>query len=366
MRDVSDIRPRSGASAGQPSLAQRLSGPVLDRFPKLRAFAGEVGGTPLVEVPGDPGGARILAKCEWTNPTGSVKDRTAVGLMSTLLGRLDPAHVAGQHVLEYSGGNLGFALARLCRELGLELTLVQSAGTPPEQVQALREDGAEVLLVPGERGFLGVMLEAMYLAREHPRWHFLYQHTNVANVVVHRRSTGAEIVEQLGALDATVDAWVTAIGTGGTLIGVWQALLAANPFVTACATTPAELPYGSLAPPNGEPKFAGSGGLGLGWRQPLVAPFDANVSRHFTYAMDEALDAMAAFHELTGVWLGSSAAANWLAAREIARALGPGRTVVTLFASLATDAERAKAEARRPPADVAWEPGAGLVELDRR
>lgn len=366
MRDIRDIQPRSGPSGGQASLAQRLTGPILDRFPALRAFAGQVGGTPLVEVPGDPDGARILAKCEWTNPTGSVKDRTAVGLMSAMLDKLDPPSLRGQRVLEYSGGNLGFALARLCRDLDLDLTLVQSAGTPADQVESLRGQGAEVILVPSERGFLGVMLEAMYLARDHPEWPFLYQHTNAANVVVHRRSTGAEIVEQLGARGGTVDGWVTSIGTGGTLIGVWQALLACNPFVTVCATTPAELPYGSMAPPNGDPKFAGSGGLGLGWRQPLVAPFDANVSQHFTYGMDEALDAMATFHDLTGVWIGSSAAANWLAARSMAGRMGPGRTVVTLFAGLATDAERVKAEARRQARSACWDARGGLVELDRR
>jgi cysteine synthase A len=138
---------------------------------------------------------------------------------------------------------------------------------------------------------------------------------------------------------------VASIGTGGTLVGVYRALSAVHPGVALYATTPAELPYGSPAVPDGRPKFAGSGGLGNGIRQSFVKRHDELVREHLTYAYADTLVYMRDFHRETGMWIGSSSAANLVAARTLARRLGPDSVVVTVFPSGGTPEERQKAAA---------------------
>lgn len=274
----------------------------------------------------------------------------------------------GLHVLEYSGGTLAVPLARLCQELGMSITLVLSSGSDPSLLDQLAALHADVELVDKAKGFYAVMERAMELSRRNPAWKFLYQHENEANIFMHETTTGQEILEQLPIArvdersetmpggDPTgfaggagrkaprgVDAWVTSIGTGGSLIGVYRALSRVYPGLTMHATTPAEMPYGSSEAGNGKPKFAGSGGLGNGIRQPFVRPYDDLVRGHMTYGYSETLMLMRDFHRETGMWIGSSAAANLAAARTLAAGLGPDGIVITLFPSAGTPEEQARA-----------------------
>ncbi|PPS69499.1 hypothetical protein BV882_27535 [Streptomyces sp. 46] len=307
-----------------------------DRHPAFRRFAAALGNTPLIPLPGPDGGARLLGKCEWENPAGSIKDRVAYALMGDALQRHGNSPLAGLRVVEYSGGNLARALSLLCADLGVTARFVLSSASPRSLLDVLAERGAQVDLVDKELGFLEVVRTALRTPVEEDGWTLLYQHRNPANLLLHEAATGQEIIRQLDGRAPA--AWVASIGTGGTLIGVLRALRSAFPGVRAVGVTPEELPYGSPEPPNGKPKYAGSGGMGHGIRQPFVALHDHEIE-HYAVSYPQALDGMAEFHRLTGVRIGSSAAANWLTARRIAAALPPSQTVVTVLPDAGTPEE---------------------------
>jgi cysteine synthase len=306
------------------------------RFPALGRFHAGLGKTELIEVPSLPGGARIVAKCEWQNPAGSIKDRVAYALLAAALQRHGDRPLAELKILEYSGGNLAAALSKLGHALGLQTRFVLSSFAPPSLLDLLAERGARVELVDKSLGFYAVIEHALKLAAAEPDWTLLYQHRNAVNVQFHHDTTGAEILRQLNGRQP--DAWVASIGTGGTLIGVSRALRAANPRLRTIGATPAELPYASLQPSNGLPKYAGSGGMGCGIRQPFVRADDEFVE-HRSLSFDDAMRGMAEFRALTGLKIGSSASANWQIARHVARELSPQQTVVTVFPDAGTPEE---------------------------
>lgn len=314
-------------------LGERLSDTfaawVPDRYPSLRHFIERVGNTSLLPVPGDSQGARIFAKCEWENPCGTIKDRVAVAMMwSALTQGYDPRR---QEILEYSGGQLSVALAEICAGLEATAQMVLSEATAPSLIEAVRSCGARVDLVPKSAGFWGVIERAEALKAANPDYWFLYQHRNPANPAMHRNATAEEILRQLAG--TRIDAWVAAIGTGGTLAGVGSRLREVYPDISLFGVTPAELAYGSAEPPNGLPKFAGSGGLGSGRKQQFVEAMESAIAGHFHIAYPEALREMARFASDTGIRIGSSAAANLLAARKVAARLGSEAVVVTVFPS---------------------------------
>jgi cysteine synthase A len=314
---------------------------VENRYPALRRFAAALGDTRLIPLPGN-GGARLLGKCEWENPAGSVKDRVAYALMADALQRHGNRPLGELRVLEYSGGTLARSLSLLCADLGVTARFVLSSASPQSLLAFLAEHGAQVTLVDKELGFLEVVRSALRTAAEDDGWTLLYQHRNPANLRLHETTTGQEIVRQLGG--TAPDAWVASIGTGGTLIGVLRALRAHFPGVRAVGVTPRELPYGSAEPPNGLPKYAGSGGMGHGIRQPFVTLYDDEIEQR-TVSYPEALEGMAEFRRLTGLRIGSSAAANWLTARRIAETLPPSSTVVTVLPDAGSPEEWARLDA---------------------
>lgn len=302
---------------------------VPDRYPALRPFIERVGNTPLLAIPGAPEEARIYAKRESENPCGTIKDRVALAMMWRALSQgYDPR---SQEILEYSGGQLSVALAQICAALEAPAQMVLSDATAPSLVEAVRSCGARVELVPKSAGFWGVMQRAVALKAARPDYWFLYQHQNPANVAMHRSATAEEILRQLPGV--RIDAWIAAIGTGGTLAGVGSRLREVHPEISIYGVTPAELPYGSPEPPNGLPKFAGSGGLGCGRKQQFVQAIEDSIGGHFHIFYPEALAEMARFEEATGIRIGSSAAANLLAARRVAARLGPQAVIVTVFPS---------------------------------
>ncbi|WP_018132425.1 PLP-dependent cysteine synthase family protein [Effusibacillus pohliae] len=295
---------------------------------RLKRFTQKLGNTPVVEIPAVPGSGRIFAKCEWYNPTGSVKDRAAYEMMMDVLLEKERNNQQHLHILEYSGGNLGISLATICNLLEINLTLVLSSGSHKSLLKKLQMLGAKVELVDKQKGFWGVMETAFRLSESSDSYTFLYQHRNEANFRAHRNGTAIEILRQI---PNQIDAWVASIGTGGTLMGVYETLSSKYPNIQLHAVTPAELPYGSDQPPNGLRKFAGSGGLGCGRKQYFVERNEGEVTRHWTYRFEETLEEAKRFYVETGVQIGTSAAANLLAARSIAAELGTNSTVVTIF-----------------------------------
>ncbi|WP_410013491.1 pyridoxal-phosphate dependent enzyme [Sodalis sp. C49] len=314
---------------------------ALDMFPQLSSFHAALGNTTLMPVPGPEGGASIMAKLEFENPFGSVKDRTAFGMFCEAVNKHD-FHQGPLKLLDASGGNMGRALAMLGNMCDIAVHLVIPDSSPEVLVKALREANAGLTLVDSRYFLLGLMARAEEIALADPGWTLLAQHRNLVNVAVHQHGTGQEIRRQLRGDKA--GGWVAAVGTGGTLSGVYAALAQDNPALKVQGTTPRELPFGTLAPPNGRDKFAGAGGMGFGFRQPFISRMQLDVLPFSLIGWQESLAAMYEFYHLTGIRIGASSAANWKSACRLAQTLGPDQQVVTLFADAGSDSDREKGE----------------------
>jgi len=209
------------------------------RFDSLRAAVGE---TPLVGLPrlSPSENARLWAKLEDRNPTGSVKDRPALAMLAAAErdGRLWP----GCTVLEPTSGNTGISLAMACRSAGYRLVCVMPENTSVERRQLLTAYGAEIIFSPVAGGSNQAVAVAKQLAAEHPDWVMLYQYGNQANIEAHYRGTGPEILRDL----PTVTHFVAGLGTTGTLVGAGRYLREHKPDVQVIAAEPryGELVYG--------------------------------------------------------------------------------------------------------------------------
>jgi cysteine synthase A len=299
------------------------------RYPPLAEFRRQLGHTPLREVPSVPGGARILAKCEWENPVGSIKDRVAYALVADALQAHDRGPGGQLRLVAYSGGDLADAMSLLGERIGIPMRFVLASFVPQSLLAMLDSRGALVDLVPKERGFLYTIRTAQRIAAEEPEWTLVFQHANPVNVAMHERTTGREILDQLG--DVRPDLWLASIGSGGTLVGVLRALRSRFPHLRMVGVTPEEAPYGSPAAPSGGPTYEGSGGHGYGIKQPFVKAHDDLIEAHRHVSSHRALRAMGEFFDLTGTRIGSSAAANWLIAKEYAKTMPSDSVVVTVF-----------------------------------
>lgn len=313
------------------SFFRSLDPSIFEQFPVMWDYALRLGETPLIEVPSGHGCGRIFAKAEWHNPNGTIKDRVAWGMLYGLLARTPPELRACLRVIEYSGGSLAVALSQLCNVMNVPLTMVVPDNTPQSVQQKLHELQAEVMLADIEDGFYGISQQTAKIAAER-KLSFLYQHKNEWNVALHANTTGREIIEQLPPVKGPL-AFVASTGTGGTFAGVSSVLCKHFPDTELYLCNPAELPYGAAIPPNGLPKFLGSAGFGLGRKQPFVEPIESKVRHQYVFTYPAALQGIGEFYRLTGLEIGSSAAANWQAAKSIAARLGPTGTVVTVFPS---------------------------------
>ncbi|WJV63930.1 pyridoxal-phosphate dependent enzyme [Pectobacteriaceae bacterium CE70] len=311
-------------------------------FPQLKKFYAKLGRTPLIPVPSPEGHATILAKYEFNNPFGSVKDRTAFGLFCDAINQHDFSK-GELKLLDSSGGNMAKALAKLGEVCGISVQVVIPDSSSEMLIDTLKSANAIVTLVDCKQFLLGIIARSQQIARDDSSWTLLSQHLNLVNTAVHQYQTGAEIINQLNG--TRVDGWVSAVGTGGTFSGVFAALNGHNPQLIAWGTTPTELPYGTLNAPNGEAKFAGAGGLGFGFRQPFISELMPKNLPFNEVSYREALSAMYEFYHLTGVKIGASSAANWKTAWKLASTLKKHQQVVTLFADAGTDTEREKGEA---------------------
>src|SRR5476651_1882432 len=162
---------------------------AFNMFPQLAEFYQRLGQTPLMPVPGPKDGARILAKCEFENPFGSVKDRAAFGLFCDAINQHDFSQ--GQlKLLDASGGNMGRALAMLGKLCDIPVHLVVPDSSPDTLIKALYDAHADVTLVDRQHFLLGLIARAQDIAQRDPGWTLLSQHLNLANVAVHQYQTG--------------------------------------------------------------------------------------------------------------------------------------------------------------------------------
>ncbi|OGT30999.1 MAG: hypothetical protein A3E87_06190 [Gammaproteobacteria bacterium RIFCSPHIGHO2_12_FULL_35_23] len=311
-------------------------------FKRLDQF--KIGNTQLMYLEPENLSAKVFAKCEWENEFGSIKDRVALAMLKACLKEHPELLMENTpfKIIEYSGGNLAISLAKMCSVLGVKLTVVLPGSVPKVLINDLENSGSEVILSVKEKGFLGAMLLAKKLARRDKYAIFLYQHKNKANIECHRDSTAQEITFKLRQSFNYIkpQAFVASIGTGASLIGIYEGLKHYYPNIMLYATSPEEMPYGTKQAPHARQKFAGSGGLGYGLRQYFVNPYEHEIKSFFNISLGECYKAALNFYHKTGVLIGSSSAANWIASKKIAQEYGPDLAVLTIFPSLATETEK--------------------------
>lgn len=189
--------------------------------------------TPLIRLPCDT--ATLLAKAEWYNPAGSVKDRVALAMLqdAQLRGLLKP----GGTVIEATSGNTGIALAALSAQLGCRCIIVMPENMSRERILRMRAYGARVELSPAADGMSGAVRLAKELADTIPGSFWTDQFSNEANPAAHFTSTGPEIWQQTAG---HVDIFVAGVGTGGTITGVGRYLKQHNPSIRVIAVEPAD------------------------------------------------------------------------------------------------------------------------------
>lgn len=271
------------------------------------------------------GCAEILVKLEWENPTGSVKDRMADAVISRAEadGRLRP----GDTVVEYTGGSTGASLAMVCAAKGYRIRIVSSDAFSREKLDQMAAFGAELTLVPSEGGrttkqlILDMIEAARELSRE-PRTYWTDQLNNHDSIAGYH-PLGEEIWSQT---EGRVAAFVHCVGTAATVRGVATVLRRRGPGVEIVAVEPAESPVLS----GGDPGPHKIEGVGIGYIPPLWdrSLVDAIVS----VPTDEAKAMAGRLAREEGIFAGTSAGANVLAAIQAGRRLGSGATVVTLAA----------------------------------
>lgn len=280
-----------------------------------------IGNTPLVRLRRvvGPEQATVLGKLESLNPGGSVKDRIALAMVEQAEreGRLKP----GDTIVEPTSGNTGIGLAVVCAVRGYRLVLTMPEDMSIERRKLIGRFGAEFVLTPAIEAMSGAVYAAEEMVRQHG-YFMPQQFVNPANPEVHRRTTAQEI---LAATDGRLDAFVAAVGTGGTISGVGQVLKQELPEVLVIAVEPARSPVLS----GGRPRPTGIQGIGAGF---VPGVLDRSVLDEIITVTDEdALQMTARLTREEGLLVGISAGANVCGALQVAARLSAGRTIVTML-----------------------------------
>ena len=284
-----------------------------------------IGNTPLLELThieqAENLQAKILAKLEYFNPAGSVKDRIAKAMIddAEAAGKLKPGSV----IIEPTSGNTGIGLASVAAARGYRIIIVMPETMSVERRQLMKAYGAELVLTDGAKGMKGAIAKADELAKEIPNSFVPGQFVNPANPEAHRRTTGPEIWQDT---DGKVDIFVAGVGTGGTVTGTGSYLKAQNPAVKVVAVEPASSPVLSKGTA-GAHKIQG---IGAGFVPDVL---DTKVYDEIIAVSNE--DAFATgklVGHKEGVLVGiSSGAAVWAAVELAKRPENKGKNIVVLL-----------------------------------
>lgn len=287
---------------------------------------GGIGNTPLVElqkiVP--PGSARILAKLEWANPTGSMKDRMAKAAIerAEVDGRLKP----GGTVVEYTAGTTGISLSFVCAAKGYALEIVFSDAFSEEKRRTMLAFGAHITNVPSDNKQISEALikEMMRTAEQLSRrpGHWYCDQLNNRDAIEGYLPLGQEIWEQT---NGKIDAFVHSVSTAHSIHGVTQALWRHNERISIIAVEPSESAVLS-GKPSGSHQIEG---IGIGFIPPLWEPRLINSIETVSTQEAKAMARRLAREE--GIFAGTSSGANVAAALRVSKNLGPGATVVTII-----------------------------------
>ena len=284
-----------------------------------------IGRTPLLELThieaAEGLDAKILAKLEYFNPAGSVKDRIAKAMIddAEATGKLKPGSV----IIEPTSGNTGIGLASVAAARGYRIIIVMPETMSVERRQLMKAYGAELVLTDGSKGMKGAIAKADELAKEIPNSFVPGQFVNPANPDAHKRTTGPEIWEDT---DGRVDIFVAGVGTGGTVTGVGEYLKSQNPAVKVVAVEPATSPVLS----KGTAVAHKIQGIGAGF-----VPDELNTKVYdevIPVANEDAFATGKLVGHKEGVLVGiSSGAALWAAIQLAKRPENKGKTIVALL-----------------------------------
>jgi len=271
-----------------------------------------------------PGCADVFAKLEWENPTGSMKDRMALAVISRAEeeGRLRP----GDTVVEYTGGSTGASLALVCAARGYRLRIVTSDAFSQEKRDHMAALGAELTLVPSEGGLttrklILDMIEAARTLSQEPRTYWIDQLNNRDSIAGYH-SLGEEIWSQT---NGAIDAFVHSAGAAASSRGIASVLKRHKPGVEVVVVEPAE----SSVLLGGQPGSHRIEGIGIGRTPPLWEP--ALVDEVLPVSTEDAVQMARRLAREEALFAGTSSGANVRAAIQVAGRLGPGATVVTLM-----------------------------------
>src|SRR5580692_2477014 len=284
-----------------------------------------VGNTPLVRLRKVTEGAvaDVVAKLEYFNPGGSVKDRIGVAMLDAAeeAGLLKPDTI----ILEPTSGNTGIALAMVAAARGYKLVLTMPDTMSIERRVLLRAYGAELVLTPGKDGMPGAIAKAEELAKSDQRYFVPQQFENPANPAIHRATTAEEVWKQT---DGKIDFFISGVGTGGTITGVAQVIKERKPEAKFIAVEPAASPVLSGGQKGPHPIQ----GIGAGFIPPVL---DQDlVDEIITVGNDDALDLARRLALEEGLLVGISSGAAVVAALQVARRPeNKGKLVVVVLPS---------------------------------
>ena len=286
-----------------------------------RSILDLIGSTPVVKLRNVPGknDAEVWAKLEAFNPGGSVKDRICLSMIEAA--EREQKLKPGATIVEPTSGNTGIGLALVAAVKGYRLILTMPDTMSEERRSLLSAYGARLILTPDTKGMGGAIRKAEELLLEHPDYFMPQQFNNPANPEVHRRTTAMELLRQF----KRIDAFIAGVGTGGTITGVGEVLKDKMKDVRVYAVEPAASPVIS----GGEPGYHKIQGIGAGF---IPAVLNTQIYDKVITITDE--DAALYTRRLAleeGILVGISSGAACCAAVKIARELGKGHVVVTIF-----------------------------------
>jgi len=284
-----------------------------------------IGGTPLVRLNRMAGGlpAAVLAKLEFRNPVGSVKDR--IGLAMIEAAERQGLIQGDTLIVEPTSGNTGIALAFVCAAKKYRLTLTMPETMSVERRKLLKHLGAQLILTPGTEGMKGAIKRAQEILAENPRAYMPNQFGNPANPEIHRRTTAEEIWRDTAG---EADILVAGVGTGGTITGVSEVIKSRKPSFRTVAVEPAASPVLS----GGKPGPHKIQGIGAGFVPEVLNR--SIIDEIITVSNDEAFETARDLAKIEGILAGISSGAAIAAALRVARrAETKGKTIVVILAS---------------------------------